>query len=393
MCRSLPPQGRFTRTLAAFFAVLVLASGAAHAQGTWSGANSAFWSDAGNWQGSVMPLNDPTGTALFPNAAQTAVDQNGPPWTLNTLTTTGAAYTFSGGELNFDGTGPAISVSSVPSTFNNQINWAVPLTLMANANITFTGAFLGTTGLVKQGPGVVTITTTLAVLGPVDVQAGVLTTSQANPDVTRSLNIASGASVNTGPAQWAELGGAGNLALQGATTIGGDNDSAFTGQIIGGFALTKANTGTQTLLGNNTWTGGTNVNGGMLVAGDGFSGTFPSGPVNLAGGSLLLAPTNVVNITALTGSGNVIVNSGVINVTGPWNLAAGDVGLNGGTVTAFGFTINGTLDVFMPATFSTGPATMRGLEGNGPIVMSTNFSVNNAATSSTPGRYRARGSS
>jgi hypothetical protein len=34
------------------------ASGAAHAQGTWMGANSAFWSDAGNWQGSVMPLND-----------------------------------------------------------------------------------------------------------------------------------------------------------------------------------------------------------------------------------------------------------------------------------------------------------------------------------------------
>jgi autotransporter-associated beta strand protein len=79
--------------------------------------------------------------------------------------------------------------------------------------------------------------------------------------------------------------GAKALTLQGSTVGTGE----FSGVIGGGLAVTKAGTGTWTLSGVNTYTGGTNVNGGTLIAnlGANTAGILPStGAVTLGGGTL-----------------------------------------------------------------------------------------------------------
>ena len=93
----------------------------------------------------------------------------------------------------------------------------------------------------------------------------------------------------------------GSVALNGNTLTVGNTDnatSAFVGTITegtpAGGSLAKQGTGTLTLLGTNTYTGGTTISAGTLsVAGNSSLG---NGTVTLAGGTLELAPQTSIGI-------------------------------------------------------------------------------------------------
>ena len=127
------------------------------------------------------------------------------------------------------------------------------------------------------------------------------------------------------------------LALGGTIDTNGFN-SVFSGSIINSGSLTKIGAGTLTLSGNNTYTGGTNILGGVLsVSSDTNLG---SGNINFGNNAELLttgASFSSGKAIALGNGGGTLASAngatatygGVISGTGPLNI--GD-GINQGTI-------------------------------------------------------------
>ena len=378
---------RYQNALAAGLCLLALANvTSSNAQSTWGGTVSALWSVPGNWVGGVGPnLGGPTTTIMFPASPNQAVDLDMGPVTLNSLTTS-AAYTFSGAPFEFGANagGATLTSGGGPLTFTNDVFYDVPLTVLANTDIAF-GNLGGSVGFVKQGPGIMSVTTMLGPIGPVAVQAGTLTASQIGSATARPLAISAGANVNTGPASWGALSGAGNVALGGTTTFDqGATNTTFTGNIIGASDFRKSGTGTLTLLGSNTYTGTTFVSAGRLEVGNGAAGTFANGPVSVSNtATLALNPTNAAIITTMSvgTTGTVEVNGGTLTDSGAGWGFPGNFTVNGGAVTTTFIGTGGTLTVNAPGSFTmNNGGGVGGLTGNGSVVSNGGiFLVGNAA--------------
>jgi autotransporter-associated beta strand protein len=127
-----------------------------------------------------------------------------------------------------------------------------------------------------------------------------------------------------------------------------DNDYSLTGSgaIAGATSLTKSNTGSVTLSTANTYTGGTTISGGKIIAT--VAGALGTGSVtnnatlDLTGGAVTytglstgLSGNGTVNVTLPTGSNSAILNGNYSGFTGTWNIGtdaaagAGKVQMNG----------------------------------------------------------------
>ena len=81
-----------------------------------------------------------------------------------------------------------------------------------------------------------------------------------------AVTIASGADYNVNASDTvASIEGAGNIIASSQTlTAGDDNDKTLSGVISGAGNYIKAGSGTQTLTGNNSYTGSTTISAGLL---------------------------------------------------------------------------------------------------------------------------------
>jgi autotransporter-associated beta strand protein len=168
-----------------------------------------------------------------------------------------------------------------------------------------------------------------------------------------NLSIGTISKFNNTTAQTIELGG---------TSTGNE----VTGPIFNGAATTllrKSNTGTWTLTGLNTYTGGTGVFGGVLQGNSGSlqgnftnnaSVVFDQAATGTYGGNMTgsgtLTKQNVGDLTlAGTNSyaGNTIINGGIVSVNSSGNLGAATNGivLDGGTLAATGAVSSATRNV------------------------------------------------
>jgi autotransporter-associated beta strand protein len=160
------------------------------------------------------------------------------------------------------------------------------------------------------------------------------------------------------------LSGAGRVCSSGGTatlTVGQDNtNTTFSGVLQNGtgvLALTKIGTGTLTLTNTNTYSGGTNLNGGTLaISSDANWGT---GPLSFNGGTLeaLAAGGGIVSNKAITlnsaggtflaDAGTASTLSGPIAGTGSWTKTGqGTLILSGANTYSGGTTISaGTLQL------------------------------------------------
>ncbi|QNQ11441.1 autotransporter-associated beta strand repeat-containing protein [Sphingomonas alpina] len=232
----------------------------------------------------------------------------------------------------------------------------------------------GVGALTKLGAGTLTLTGTNSYAGGTIIDTGTLQLAGAGTlgAPTGALTIAAGAALDLGSTSQTvgSLSGAGDITSTVTTgtpsllTVDQATDTIFSGAIKNGIqilspgsatlppilaptlvGLTKSGTGALTLSGSNTYTGDTNVTGGMLLvdgalgntkvavgsgAALGGGGTI-AGDVSVADGGTLLGragQTLSMGSLALSGGSFVNVSLGAPSTTGLFNVA-GDLALNG----------------------------------------------------------------
>jgi fibronectin-binding autotransporter adhesin len=192
-------------------------------------------------------------------------------------------------------------------------------TLQTDADLIWSARVTGAGGLTKTGPGTLALTSDLN-----DYQGGTTITGG-------SLQI--GNNGTTGSVT-------GNVANNGTLAFAKSNTLSFGGLISGSGTVTQVGTGTTVLSGDNTYTGGTNINAGTLrINGDQSAAT---GLVTVASGATLGG-------SGIIGGAVTVANGGHIAPgNSPGTLTMGSLTLNASSVLDFELgqanTVGGTLN-------------------------------------------------
>ncbi len=157
---------------------------------TWTGANSANWSDSGNWNPGLPTLGD---TLIFDTSGQTAPNNNltGQLFGGITFTPTGAQYILGGNAITLD-TALVVNSNTVLQTIAMPLVLTNAVTFNSVSNIDTTvgdievsGALSGdaTSSLFKNGGGTLTVDN-ITTAGSVTVDGGLLVVSNNNGNYT-----------------------------------------------------------------------------------------------------------------------------------------------------------------------------------------------------------------
>lgn len=261
-------------------------------------------------------------------------------------------------------------------------------------NATVSGAISGDGELVKAGAGNLTLSGNNTFTGPATINGGQLTLDGGSA-IDDSVDI----EVNSGTLKVSSAETVGSLTTANGTqtvldatlTTGGNNASTTSSGLIGGAAeLVKEGSGTMTLNGSlaNTYSGGTTVNDGTLVAStnqqlgtgsvtvgtDGslvtnngttqsVAGLFNEGTVSLGNSATLNTGSSHFNNsgTVNTGIGASIIDTGAVTNSGTLNFAGGTTTFSSGTNA---ISNTGTINL------NAGTALVKGsVSGNGTIAM------------------------
>jgi autotransporter-associated beta strand protein len=272
------------------------------------------------------------GTLTFGHATDTLVDTS--------------AVTIGGGTLALGTHSDTVGVVTLSS---GSITGSGTLTGSAY-NLTDSGSISavlgGTAGLTKSGAGTVTLSGANTYTGSTTLSAGTLQLGADNViSNTSAVTVeASGTlDLNDHSDTIASLAGAGTVALgTGTLTLGSGTDTAFTGLISGTGALVKQGTGTLTLGGSNTYSGGTTLADGALLL-DHTNALGSTGSLTLEGGTLIHSANNTVDYSARFSTADN--QTYAINTNGQNISWAGDLSSSGGSLTKDGLgtlTLSGT---------------------------------------------------
>ena len=317
---------------------------------TWSSSpGSSVWNTAANWS----PSSVPTGTATF--------------GTSNTMSLTFSSNA-SIGSLQFNAGAPAYTFS------------------LAGFSLTMTGS-----GVVNNSAN--STTYSIGAAASLILQS---TSTAGNATIIAnsggSLDISGLTSVG---AAAGSIEGAGTYQLGAKALTAGSNNlsTEVTGTVVGtGGTLIKVGTGTLTLSGVNTYSGGTSVNGGVVaVTGDANLG---SGSLTFDGGTLQALTsgsgggiTSSKSITLNSGGGTFSADnttssvlSGVISGSGEWTMkGVGTLTLTGANTYSGGTLISGVgvLAVNSDSNLGTGSLS---LDGGTLEILTTNGGITSSKT-------------
>jgi autotransporter-associated beta strand protein len=210
----------------------------------------------------------------------------------------------------------------------NITNAGNSLTINGSNNTLLGGVLGGSGGLTKAGSGTLFFTGADVFSGGLTISSGtVLLGGGDNRLLTNgSVSIAAGSQLNLGTnsQQLSSLTGSGTVTGgAGSLTLAPTNAAGFAGTIAGAEALVVKGNGTLTLSGSNSYTGGTVVSGGTLVASN--VSALGGASNSLAVGGTLNLGSQTITQGAVTVSGGTVTNG---------TLAASSVNLQGGAVAA-----------------------------------------------------------
>ncbi|HET6806959.1 MAG TPA: autotransporter-associated beta strand repeat-containing protein [Frateuria sp.] len=265
------------------------------------------------------------------------------------------------------------------SSLHGDIHNNGTLDFVQATDASYTGVISGTGGLVKDGSGTLTITGNASHHGGTTVNDGTLVLTGANTYTGGTtlnggtLQVASDASLGDAAGTITFNGGdltvthsmesnrdmvinAGNASI---TTLAGVTLTA-NGDMGGSGGLVKRGDGTLVVRGNNTFTGGTLVDGGVIKIDSGSS--LGTGVIVLQGGMLQTVQTLGTGQTVLVSG-----NSGVDTDAGTTTELSGQI-LTTGNVGCFVKSGKGTLNMTGAATLTNGTCVQDGmLRANGEL--------------------------
>jgi fibronectin-binding autotransporter adhesin len=330
------------------------AAGSGNSGGSWSGT---YWNtNSTGGSGGTISTWTFGGDAVF-SAGTDGVGNL-------TISVTGAPLvenlTVNYGNITLSGTGSFALSSSATWTANAgtslivqpNVNTANLFTVGGAANSTFAGVIGGFASLVKTGSGIVTFQAANPFTGTTTITGGTLDLANANSlQLSTLVTSTSGSTVfdhlvSNHAFNLGGLSGSGNIVLQNnggtaaaiALSVGGNTGSTtYSGDLSGSGSLTKIGIGSLTLLGTNSYSGGTTISGGTLQMGNGVSGydgVLPAGILNnatlvydIAGnqtysgalsgaGNLVMAGNGMLTLASSTTlSGNTTVTAGTLNLS------------------------------------------------------------------------------
>ena len=235
------------------------------------------------------------------------------------------------------------------------IGFGTGLNTNGTANANFAGVISGTGSITKNDTSTQILSGTNTYTGETRVTGGTLRAGSAQAfGVNSATLVGVGATLDLAGnsnsiGSLADIGGVGGTVRSsgGAATLttGGDNTStSFAGLIqdnAGPLTLVKTGTGTQSLAGNNTYTGGTTLNAGRLDAnvspGAVTNAAFGTGLLTINAGTLGSTVGNETIANNVVVNGNFSVapvgnNGNRLNLTGNVNVGSGNTITNVGPV-------------------------------------------------------------
>ena len=300
---------------------------------------TVYVTDAGS--GQVTPIDVATNTAgapiiVVPVPTFPGICSNGNALLASGLTfiarTSGAlACTLASGPTGSPG---PVFTGGIMQFAGANITSALPISLQAAGgtfdtngnNATLSGAISGPGSLTKIGAGTLTLSGAGTYTGATAVNVGTLQAGAVNAfSPFSAFTIASGATLdlNSFNQTIGSLAGAGGVTLGSAIlTTGNDNTSTvFSGSIAGTGGLTKIGAGTFMLTGASTYTGPTNVNAGILSVNGSLAST-----VFVNSDGTLMGNGSVGGLNVVSGGTAAPGNSiGTLNVAGNVSFGPGSI--------------------------------------------------------------------
>jgi autotransporter-associated beta strand protein len=323
---------------------------------TLSGTNSHSGGttvSAGTLTGTLSSL-----PSTITNNAAVAFNQNSDGTSTHTITGSGVLIKLGTGTITLNGTysqtgGTTISAGGLTGTttkFPGNITNNATLTLSQNSDGTYAGNISGSGALIKLGTGNVMLSGTNSHSGGTTVTAGTLT------GTTASLP--------------------GNITNNAAVIFNQSTDGTYSGNMSGSGSLTKLGNGNMTLSGTNNHSGGTTVSAGTLTGTtSSLPPTITDNATVAFNQNLDGTSTQTISgsgILIKLGTGTVTLN-GTYSHTGGTTVSAG--GLTGTTTTMPGTITNNSIVTFDQSTSGTyaGNTTGSGLlvkAGTGAVTLS-----------------------
>ena len=271
-------------------------------------------------------------------------------------------------------------------------------------DVTFSGDIINSGSLTKMGAGTLTLSGNNAYTGGTNIVGGVLSVSSDSNLGTGGITISNNAELLTTGALFASTKAI-TLGTGGGTLASATGTTAAYGSVISGFGRLSIgdaiNNGTIVLSAANTYSGGTNLNGGVLALNS--DSNLGTGALSFNGGTLeaLAAGGGIASSKAITlnaGGGTFLADagttstlSGAISGVGAFTKnGGGTLALTGNNVYTGGTTINaGTLQIGNGGT--TG-SIVGNVTDNGSLILNRSDNVTFNAIISGSGNLAQNGS-
>ncbi|MBI2739765.1 MAG: autotransporter-associated beta strand repeat-containing protein [Rhodospirillales bacterium] len=339
---------------------------------TWIGGTGTDFATGANWSTGTAPTDFQTGT--FGASSNTTVTMTTGLQAYGGIAFTAAAPSYSF-DVNLNGSGTSFGASGITNassnaqnfTLTNVANFAVLGGTTNNVNFSLNNGVLRYAETSNLGNSTVSMTGASTLLLQTTGSGGTAAVTSTGGVIDITLLTTAGTTLGS-------IAGSASVQLGSKTlTVGGNNQTtAHSGAIQGsGGSLVKEGTGTLTLSGINTYSGGTTISGGALSISSNANLGNAAGGLTLDSGTLRTTASFATSRTTTlagtatfdTASSTTLTHNGTIGgtPTGFVKTGAGTLTLTGVNTYTGGTTVTGGLINFSAGTnLGTGSITLNG---------------------------------